>query len=125
MGLQRWKGDAKDVEFGSTICSLPDIDGKGTPGVLATEPCSLLSVCHVATKSRLQQSEVRIDCAADAHGVGLCATEIGDMDGDGVRDFAFGGVTWNGTFTGVVVIWSRTKGTLSELTLASIQRPAK
>jgi hypothetical protein len=60
----------------------------------------------------------------DVSGVGISGTLIDDVDGDGVRDMAFGGVTWRGVATGAVTIWSVEKlRVLAEITRASILEP--
>jgi hypothetical protein len=108
--------------FGSVLLSLSGTGYSGTASVLATEPDWIQGEYVLASAKGEPQVTTSIRGKEDVSGVGVCGCMISDVDGDGVRDFAFGGVTWRGAATGAVTIWSAAKlAVISEITLASIQ----
>lgn len=112
-----------DRRFGSVLVPVARIDGDGGSGVVATNPGSGgggFVVIGADTKV-VRQRQVRTD--AEASNVGLCAADVGDVDGDGAHDVALGGVTWRGELTGVAVVCSVTSGAvIREFTRASVTR---
>ena len=119
-----WPSSMDDAHerFGSVLLSLRESGFKGPESVLATDPDAFDGQYVLAREKGDPRVITSIRGQEDASGVGVCGCMIGDVDGDGVRDFAFGGVTWRGAVTGVVTIWSVAKqAVLSEITLRSVQ----
>lgn len=111
--------------WGCVLVPVRDADDHGTPGILVTAAETWDSECAILGRSGWILEGSGIDGKEEASYVGSSATQVDDVDGDGARDFAFGGVTTRGALTGVVVIWSRAKRqVIRELTLASCRAPA-
>lgn len=112
--------------FASVVLPLGDLGGGEWADVLVTEPDVFEGSYALVSESGEPRFATSIRGEADSSGVGVTGVHIGDVDGDGVRDFAFGGVTWRGPATGVVTIWSAAKRkVLSEITLASVNAAEK
>jgi hypothetical protein len=124
--VDKEKNGSDRRRFASVLLPVSDVKPNGLRGVLATEPESLGSRCFVASSRGLISSSPQIDWSEDSINMARCGVAVGDLDADGVGDFAFGGVTHRGNFPGSVVLWSTAEGkVLRRFTRDSIQPAAK
>lgn len=109
--------------FATALVPLDDLDGDGRGEVLATNPQPWGSEVFVLSASGKTLRRFGVDAPAnDVSSLGVCATDAGDLDGDGARDVFLGGVTVRGAATGMVSAWSPKKSArIRDFTRASIQ----
>src|SRR5690606_13978049 len=93
--LHVWEGTTAQIAFGDKVASLGDIDGDNVPDIaisaslddFAGDRTGSVQVFSGATGEAI----LRVDGSVEVSVMGESLAALGDIDGDGVPDFAAGG----------------------------------
>src|SRR5258706_4393091 len=91
--LLSWDGEFRADNLGSSIAALPDVTGDGIPDVLVGEfwgDCNGTDTGAGYVYSGKDGTTFAVACGVGDQ-FGYCGTVIGDVDSDGVPDYAIGG----------------------------------
>jgi hypothetical protein len=114
-----WKSDDNDIDalFGKSVAILPDLDADGLNELLIGSnglDCSSVWAPGAAHEVSTSGGELHVWCGEQSEeALGLAVELIGDVDLDGVEDFAIGSPNYDaitGNFVGRVQVVSATTG---------------
>lgn len=90
--LSRWDDDDSDLLFARSIADLGDVDGDFCNDILIGKPKGTFTASsHAAIEARSGRTGERLwQITDDYASFGACVTALGDVNGDGIRDFAAG-----------------------------------